>query len=85
MNQGHDETVTIRMTPQLLAAIDKTSEILKLTKTFSLGETDSPLPTRSATIRFLILAGIDRLKNGPPKKAPRPGKKVPLTPMRHTT
>lgn len=79
-NKGHDETVTIRMTPEMIKAIDKTSAMLKLTKTFSLGESNDPLPTRSATIRFLILAGIDRLKNGPSGKGPRTGKTPALTP-----
>lgn len=82
--QGHDETVTIRMTPEMVKAIDKTAEILKLTKTFNLGHGEEPLPTRSATIRFLILAGMDRLKNGPSAKGPRTGKKSPSTTVHHS-
>ena len=79
-NQGHDETITIRMTPEMVNAIDKTAHMLKLTKTFSLSGADDPLPTRSATIRFLILAGIDRLKNGPSRKGPQTAKKSTSTP-----
>lgn len=83
--QGHDETITIRISPKLLAEIDKTSEKLKLDTLFQITTGENYGPTRSAIVRFLIQVGIDRLKTRPPGKGPRMGKKVTSTPSGQST
>ena len=78
-NQGHDETVTIRMPRSLLTEIDRASYKLRL---FTPNLPDPPaayVATRSTTIRFLIKVGLEHLKNGPPAKGPQTGKKAPVT------
>ena len=79
-NQGHHETITLRMSPNLLAAIDDATEKLKLTSLMKLPGVDDYVPTRSATMRFLIQVGINYLQNRPFEKGPRTGKKTTLTP-----
>jgi len=68
-NQGHDETVTIRMPPKLLQEIDRASEKLKLTSLMNINQADDYTPPRSATIRFLIRVGLDHLKKRPQKQS----------------
>lgn len=83
--QGHHETITIRISPKLLAEIDKTSEKFKLATLFQMTTGENYAPTRSAVVRLLIQVGIDHLKTRPPEKGPRMGKKVTSTPSGQST
>lgn len=70
-NNRHNETVTLRMSPELLAAVDDATDKLKLTSLIKLPGLEDYHPTRSATIRFLIQVGINYLKEWPSHSPPR--------------
>lgn len=78
--QGHDETITIRISPRLLAEIDHATKQLAFTTLCKLTDHHENPPTRSAALRFLIQVGINYLKNRPPEKGPRIGRKTTATP-----
>lgn len=69
------ETVTLRMSPRLLAEIQKATEKLKLTNMMRVLPHEDYSPTRSATIRFLIQVGINYLKECPCDAPPRMAEK----------